>query len=106
MNKKNTVPVTVHILEKEYRIACPEDEQDALIKAAVYLNDKMKQVRDSGRLVGVDRIAVMTALNIVHEMLETKNGSDNTSTEQFGSRIRILQDKVEEALHGGRQLEL
>ena len=67
--------VTVHILDKEYRIACPPEEQDELLRSAKYLSKKMKEIRDSGKVIGTDRIAVMAALNISHELLKAHNKS-------------------------------
>jgi cell division protein ZapA len=98
-------PVTVHILEKEYRIACNEDEREALLAAAAFLSGKMKEIRDSGKVVGVDRIAVMAALNITHELLQHDGGKDNHK-QSIGARIRTLQEKIEEALTEGAQMEL
>jgi cell division protein ZapA len=102
---EDTVPVSVHILEKEYRIACPPEECDALRDAASYLNEKMREIRDGGRVVGVDRVAVMAALNITHEFLHNRSGA-SFNEDAFNSRIRSLQDRVETALNQGRQLNL
>lgn len=72
--------VTVHILEKEYLIACPEDEREALRDAARHLDQKMRQIRSTGKIHGLDRIAVMAALNITHELMQ-KDRSDNMHRE-------------------------
>ena len=98
-------PVTVHILEKEYRIACPEEERESLLAAAQYLNGKMREIRDTGKIVGMDRIAVMAALNITHELLQHGSSKDNFK-QTIGSRIRTIQEKLEYALADGKQLEL
>ncbi len=100
-----TNPTIVHILEKEYRIACPDDERDALLAAAAYLGKKMKEIRDSGKVVGADRIAVMAALNITHELLKTRNEVESQS-DNLGHRIRSLQNKIDAALHDSRQMDL
>lgn len=100
-----TTPTIVHILEKEYRIACPDDERDALLAAAAYLGKKMKEIRDSGKVVGADRIAVMAALNITHELLKARNEADSPS-DTLGHRIRSLQNKIDAALHDSRQMDL
>ncbi len=95
----------VHILDKEYLIACPDDEREALFASAEFLTEKMKEIRDSGKIVGADRIAVMAALNMAHELLENKNfKSDFQHT--VSKRIRALQDKIDVALNNGNQLEL
>lgn len=106
---KTTVPVTVHIMDKEYRVACPPEERDALLRAAAMVDDRMRVVRDSGRLVGLDRIAVVTALNLANELLAQQNNAPATSapsTDFVSSRLRNLNDKVEGALRSGAQLEL
>lgn len=98
-------PITVHILEKEYRVACNDDEREALLAASSYLNGKMKEIRDSGKVVGVDRIAVMAALNITHELLQNNSHKD-TVKQSVSTRIRNLQEKIEEALSQGNQMEM
>ena len=67
MTQPNTV--TVHILDKEYCIACPQDERANLESAARYLDGKMREIRTSGKVIGADRVAVMAALNITHDLL-------------------------------------
>ena len=64
--------VSVRILEKEYQVACPANERDDLLDSAEVLNTKMREIRDSGKVVGLDRIAVMAALNMANELLQTK----------------------------------
>ncbi|HKJ08573.1 MAG: cell division protein ZapA [Gammaproteobacteria bacterium] len=98
-------PISVRILEKEYLVACPADERDGLTASAEYLNSKMKEIRDSGKVVGADRIAVMAALNIAHELLQQKSRRQDYH-QNMSSRIRVLQEKIELALNKGRQLEL
>lgn len=89
--------VTVRLLDKEYQVACPEDEREALIESADMLNRKMKEIRDSGKVVGVDRIAVMAALNLCHEMLQGRT-SNLRADERLLGRIRILNDALAGAL--------
>ena len=95
-------PVTVQILDKEYRIACPDEERDSLLSSASYLNQKMKEVRDTGRVVGVDRIAVMTALNIAHEALHNKSLKESFS-QTINDRLRMLQSKLEHTVSTCKQ---
>ena len=95
----------VNILDKEYLVACPDDERDALFASADFLTEKMKEIRDSGKIVGADRIAVMAALNMAHELLETKT-IKNDYQHDVSKRIRALQDKIDVALNNGNQLEL
>ena len=61
-------PVEIRVLGKEYRIACAEEERDDLLESARYVDQKMREIRDTGKVVGMDRIAVMAALNIAHEL--------------------------------------
>ena len=89
--------VTVRLLDKEYQVACPEDEREALVESAELLNRKMKEIRDSGKVVGVDRIAVMAALNLCHEMLQGKS-SNMKADERLLGRIRTLNDALAGAL--------
>ena len=89
--------VTVQLLDKEYQVACPEDERAALLESAELLNRKMKEIRDSGKVVGVDRIAVMAALNLCHEMLQGKS-SNMKADERLLGRIRTLNDALAGAL--------
>lgn len=108
---KNAIPVTVHILEKEYRVACPPEERDALIRAAALVDERMKTMRDTGRVLGLDRIAVVTALNLANELL-TQGGNQapgmvGTADPAFlSTRLRLLQEKVEDALSSAGQREL
>src|SRR3569832_746499 len=104
MSSQNT-PVSIQILEKEYLIACPADEREALMAAAGYLGKKMKEIRDSGKVVGADRIAVIAALNITHELLKTRSKNEFHS-DYHGSRIRALQNKNNTTLHDSRQMDL
>jgi cell division protein ZapA len=97
--------VSVRIMEKEYVVACPYDERSALLDAAEFLNVRMREIRDSGKVVGHDRIAVMAALNLAHEFLK---GRDRESKLDTGvvPRVRALRERVESALEKGQQLEL
>lgn len=64
----------INIMGREFRVACAEDEQAGLLEAVEYLNKKMHEVRDRGKVIGLERIAIMAALNIAHEFLGTKVG--------------------------------
>ena len=103
--KSDAKPMRVHILDKEYLVACPDDEREALFASAQFLTEKMKEIRDSGKIVGADRIAVMAALNMAHELLEQRNSKDDFQ-HTISKRIRALQDKIDLALNQGNQLEL
>lgn len=96
--------VSVQILDKEFRIACPEEEHDALLASAHLLNSKMKEMRANG-IVGQDRIAIMAALNIAHELLQNQDKSENYVS-NISNRIQTLQSRIENALTKNKQLEL
>ena len=105
MSADNTARVSIRILEKDYHIACPMEERSDLLDSAEYLNAKMREIRDSGKVVGLDRIAVIAALNMANELIRFRNRDTNLETE-VGGRLRILRERVESALEKGRQLEL
>jgi cell division protein ZapA len=96
--------VSVRIMEKEYMVACPYEERSALLDAAEYLNARMREIRDSGKVVGLDRIAVMVALNLANELLHLKDREAKLESE-VGGRVRSLRERVESALEKGQQLE-
>jgi len=77
-------PIKVQILGKEYPIACPEDEQHDLLIAARYLDEKMRQIRSNGRVIGAERIAVLAALNITHELIQSQQANKRLSKELLG----------------------
>jgi cell division protein ZapA len=100
--------VSVRILEKEYQVACPVEERAALLDSAEYLNAEMRKIRDNGKVIGVDRIAVMAALNMANELLKlrTRDGGGGGGGEDVVSRVRALRERVEASLTRSRQLEL
>jgi cell division protein ZapA len=95
---KETKALKVHILDKEYLVSCPEEEMDALKASAGHLNDKMTEIRATGKVVGVDRIAVMAGLNIAHEAL-----SGGSQTSRVGERLKQMNERIDKALAGYRQ---
>ncbi len=97
--------VSVKILEKEYQISCPADERKSLIDSAEMLNAKMREIRDSGKVVGLDRIAVMAALNMASELIGARNTENVLETDAKGKIIE-MRERVETMLQKGRQLEL
>ena len=97
----DNVPVTVRILEKEFCVACPAEERDSLLASARYLDGKMRQIRDSRKVVGMDRIAVICALNLAHELLQ-KNAAAPAEN-SFVMRVKHLHDKIEAALQPDKQ---
>ena len=97
--------VTVRILEKEYQIACPAGEKANLVASAELLNSKMREIRDSGKVVGLDRVAVMAALNLADELWKTQ-GQDEKLRNIVGLRIKAMRDQLDSALGQGKQLIL
>ncbi|MFK8040946.1 cell division protein ZapA [Congregibacter sp.] len=123
---------SVTILEKEYQVACPEDQQAELLLSARHLDEQMRAIRSTGKVIGLERIAVMAALNISHELLQARNGvtSSDTSGSNTGEKksgktggakaetatnaidpadaasLSGLNAKLDEALHQLRQLEI
>lgn len=89
--------VTVRILERDYQVACPPEEREALLNAADYLSKEMAEIRDSGRVVGMERIAVMVALNLAHQYLDADSGRSDIS-EEATRRIAKLRLDVDELL--------
>ncbi len=103
-----TSRVSIRILEKEYQVACPIEERTDLLDAAEYLNGKMREIREAGAVMGLDRIAVMAALNMANELLKTKKtggvGSDVET--ELVDRMRLLRERVESAITRGKQMEI
>ncbi|MEK1941483.1 MAG: cell division protein ZapA [Pseudomonas sp.] len=89
--------VTVHILDKDYCIACPADERANLESAARYLDGKMREIRSGGKVIGADRVAVMAALNITHDLLHKQQRLDQ-DVSSTRAHVRDLLDRVDTAL--------
>jgi cell division protein ZapA len=101
----NNGTVMVKILDKDYQIACPEGQEQALQQSAAYLDDKMAAIRSTGKVLGVERIAVMAALNISHDLLENGPQASN-SNKNTSEQVAKLSNKIDEAMHRFRQLEI
>jgi len=97
--------ISIRVLDKEYQVACPADEEPALLKSARLLDEKMREIRNARKMVGADRVAVMAALNLAHDLLQLQSGGDNSGP-AVETRLRNLQTKVEAAIARGRQLGL
>jgi cell division protein ZapA len=98
-------PITISILDNEYRIACPAGEQDALRQSAMLLNQRIHEVRNKGKVISPERAAVMAALNIIHEFHSELRDRDQQS-ERLDNTLRNLHERIEEAIHSAKQLEL
>ena len=95
--------VSVSIFGKEFRVACPDNEREDLMKAAKYLDGKMQEIHSSGKVLGAERCAIMAALNIAHELLKTKGTG---FPPEFEERIRALSMKIGTVLESSAQNHL
>ncbi|MDG2141244.1 MAG: cell division protein ZapA [Gammaproteobacteria bacterium] len=97
--------VEVKILDKEYQVNCPPSDQEALMKSARYLDESMRKIKDRGNIHGAEKIAVMAALNITHDMLR-KNRLINETRHITAQQVKGLEEKIDTALASSRQLEI
>ena len=102
---EKSVPVTVEIQDKEFRIACPAGEEEALISTARYVDQKMQEVRSAGKVIGSDRIAVMAALNIAHELLQHRSKESEYNGNSI-LKVKAMQERIQNALNSLKQMEL
>ena len=89
--------VSVSILDKEYQVACEAEEVPALQQSAHYLDQKMREMKDNSNVFGLDRLAVMAALNISHEFLSSSEAA-HSSASQSATELQALSDKMDKAL--------
>ncbi|NJD06671.1 MAG: cell division protein ZapA [Methylococcaceae bacterium] len=89
-------PVKVLLLGKEYPVVCGRDEEHELRVAARYLDDKMRKIRDGGRIIGTERIAVMAALNIAHELIQAQQQLKSGGA--VGDRLSAMSHKIDNTL--------
>jgi len=87
--------VDVSIMGRNFTVSCTDEERPGLINAVNFLDKKMRDIRDSGKVIGVERIAIMTALNLAHELLNSKSG--NVDTGDIKRRITIMLDQIDQA---------
>jgi cell division protein ZapA len=90
-------PVNVNILDKEYMVACRDEERDSLFAAVEFVNHRMRELKEGSNIIGSERIAVMAALNIAHEYLEYKSRNDNYAL-NVDAVVRRMQSKISGAL--------
>jgi cell division protein ZapA len=93
----------VNIMGREFRVACPEQEQKGLLEAVEYLNRRMQEVKSGGKVIGLERIAIMAALNIAHEFLSTKLGGGFDIAE-IKRRIARMETVLDQALSDQNEL--
>jgi len=104
VNQPNTV--TVKILDKDYQVACPEEQESELVVSAKYLDKQMRSIRETGKVIGLERIAVMAALNISYELLQASEHSDAEAPAPKPGAVESLSRKLDDALYQLRQLEI
>jgi cell division protein ZapA len=96
-----SITLDVTILGREYRVACKEGEREELLQAVQYLDRRMREIRDSGKIAGAERIAVMAALNIAHELLRARSGAPATGgfdSVALQRRISAMQTAIDRAM--------
>jgi len=93
----------VNIMGREFRVSCTEEERRDLLKAVDYLNAKMREIRDTGKVIGVERIAIMAALNITHEYLSTRMDGE-FDVGEFKRRMLSMQATIDQAMNGQDEL--
>jgi cell division protein ZapA len=92
----------INVMGREFRVACPENEQQGLLEAVAYLNKKMGEIRDNGKVIGLERIAIMAALNIAHELLATKVGGFDIA--ELKRRMESMESMLDRAIHDQSKL--
>jgi len=102
MTEQSTL--TVNILDREFRVNCPKSEQQHLINSASSLDKRMREIRDTGRVIGVDRIAIMAALNLSSELLSVEEGNSDT-VEKVNQSIGRMQEKIQQSLNETQELD-
>jgi cell division protein ZapA len=97
--------VTINLLGREYQIACPPEEEEALRKSARYLAQQMETVKSRGSSLGYEKIAVLAALNITHDLLKQSQQA-NSSESDSQREIRQIEQKIDAVLQSSRQIEI
>jgi len=92
----------INVMGREFRVACGDDEQKGLLEAVDYLNKKMSEIRDHGKIIGLERIAIMAALNIAHELLSTKVGGFDIAA--LKRRMENMETMLDQAMNDQSKL--
>lgn len=99
METQDKITTAINIFNKEYMITCPTEEESALIEAATLLNNRMREINDSGKVIGIERITVMAALYIAHEMITSKRQKPPSQSEtenHIQSMLELLDNALED----------
>lgn len=102
--KKSDKGLSIRILEKDYQIACAEEEREDLIKAATYLQKKLEEIAGKGKIIGSERAAIMAALNIAYEMVCSQDMLEKQQS--YEKRLESLQEEVQDVVNKYRQSSL
>ncbi|HTQ99178.1 MAG TPA: cell division protein ZapA [Candidatus Acidoferrum sp.] len=97
--------ISISVMGREYQIACPPEEEEALRRAARYLDQQMEQMRNRSASLGYEKIAVLAALNVTHDFLKLSSET-NTSENASLRDIKQLEKKIDNALIAARQIEI
>lgn len=94
---EKSIPVAVKIMEKEYKIACPEGEHESLLASATLLNEKMHEIKTKGAIIGAEKIAVMAAINLAHDLIRMNNQA-TTVDSSVANRLVDLKSSIDATL--------
>ncbi|HKB62796.1 MAG TPA: cell division protein ZapA [Burkholderiales bacterium] len=97
MNQKSKT-LDVNIMGRTYKVACSDEERNALLSAVAYLDRKMSEIKSAGRVASAERIAVMAALNITHELLSSRNNASGFDIEGLRRRMAAMEATLDQAL--------
>jgi cell division protein ZapA len=95
-------PIDIEIMGRAFSVTCTDEERDVIVQAVGYLDGKMREIRDAGKMVSVERIAIMAALNITHELLNTR--SEGVDVGDVKKRITTMQQQMDEVLSSQNKL--
>jgi len=101
-----TPTVTVEILDKQYQVACQPDQELELIAAAKKLDQQMRDIRATGKVIGLERVAIMAALNLSHEVINLQEGKSPQNLSGHEDRIADINSQLDDALYQLRQLKI
>lgn len=102
--RPNAQGVNVSIMGRDFTVACPDEEREALTLAAIHLDRRMQEIQKSGKVVSLERCAIIAALNIMHELL--KFVAQTEKNEQMSERMKLLHKKIDSAMQEHKQLSL
>jgi cell division protein ZapA len=96
--------VTIDILDKSYQVSCEPEQEEELRQAARDLDDQMRAIRSTGKVIGLERVAIMAALNLSHQVLSLKSGDQLDESQE--EAIKGVTSLIDEALFQLRQFEI